>query len=163
VPLPTTRVGDRDVTQLICGSNPFLGYSYRSAAHDAWQRRTFTPERISQVLEACLAAGINTVFGNYDEQRTLPQALELLERRTGRRMLWIAYTPGGESGQEESIRLIADDGAFACYIQGGVVDSQFAYNYVGGLLLGAGDTLDKVIPWLALIRECGMVPGLGTH
>ena len=161
--LPQVKLGSHSVSRLVCGSNPFLGYSYRSAAHDRWQRRTFTPQRISEVLEKCLQVGVNTVACNYDDARTMPQALELLEKRTGTRMQWIAYTHGGEGFQRESIGMIADDGAIACYIQGGVADSQFHYNYVGHVVPDQGDTLDKVVDWLALIRERGMVPGLGTH
>jgi len=161
--LPQVKLGPHSVSRLVCGSNPFLGYSYRSAAHDRWQRRVFTPQRISEVLEKCLEVGINTVASNYDEARTMPRTLELLEKRTGIRMQWIAYTHGGEGFQRESIGMIAADGASACYIQGGVVDSQFHYNYVGHLVPDRGDTLDKVVEWLALIREKGMVPGLGTH
>ncbi|MFQ6131770.1 MAG: hypothetical protein ACE5R4_07015 [Armatimonadota bacterium] len=162
--LPTVTLGGRQVSRVVCGSNPFMGFSYRSEAHNRWQRQHFTPERISQVLEKCLEVGINTLAGNYDDERTLARALDLLEGRTGHRMQWIAYTHGGRGeSQEDSIRQIADDGAFACYIQGGVVDSQFRYNYVGGLMLDGEDTLDRVIDWLALIRDLGMTPGLGTH
>jgi len=162
--IPTVRFGDREVSRLVCGSNPFMGYSYRSDAHSQWQREHFTPQRISEVLEKCLEVGINTLAGNYDDDRTLAQALDILEKRTGHRMQWIAYTHGHrDESQENSISKIADDGAFACYIQGGVVDSQFHYNYVGNIVLGKADTLDRAIPWLALIREKGMLPGLGTH
>jgi len=162
--IPAVRFGDREVSRLVCGSNPFMGYSYRSEAHSQWQRQHFTPQRISEVLEKCLEVGINTLAGNYDDDRTLARALDILEKRTGHRMQWIAYTHGGRGeNQEDSIARIADDGAFACYIQGGVVDSQFHYNYVGSIVLNRGDTLDRAIPWLALIREKGMLPGLGTH
>lgn len=161
--IPAVRFGNREVSRLVCGSNPFMGYSYRSEAHSQWQREHFTPQRISEVLEKCLELGINTLAGNYDDDRTLAQALDILEKRTGHRMQWIAYTHGGREGQEDSIWRIADDGAFACYIQGGVVDSQFHYSYTGRIVLAKGDTLDRAIPWLALIREKGMLPGLGTH
>ncbi|MBM3497496.1 MAG: hypothetical protein FJX74_02390 [Armatimonadetes bacterium] len=161
--LPQVRLGSLSVSRLVCGSNPFMGYSYRSPAHDQWQRRTFTPQRISEVLEKCLEVGVNTVACNYDEGRTMAQALQVLERRCGIRMQWIAYTHGGPTFQRESIDMIADDGANACYIQGGVVDSCFQYNYVGGIVPQEGDRLDDVVEWLALIHERGMVAGLGTH
>jgi len=161
--VPVVNFFGQEVSRLICGSNPFLGYSYRSQAHNKWQRRHFTPERISEVLEKCLEVGINTLMGNMDDNRTLPQALSLLERRTGRRMNWIAYTHGGAERQEESIRMISDAGAIACYLQGGVVDSQFQYEYVGRLRLDKPNALERVRPWLSLIREKRMTPGLGTH
>lgn len=87
--VPMVNFFGQEVSRLICGSNPFLGYSYRSPAHNKWQRRTFTRERISEVLEKCLEVGINTLLGNMDDDRTLPRALNLLERRTGSRMKWI--------------------------------------------------------------------------
>ena len=55
--------GSYRISRLICGSNPFLGYSYRSEAHNAWQRRHFTPERIAQILEVCAEYGVNAVAG----------------------------------------------------------------------------------------------------
>jgi len=161
--LPRCRLGPHDVSRLVCGSNPFLGYSYRSGAHSRWQRRHFTPERIAEILEKCLACGINTMLGNVDESRTFPRALDLVETRTGARPHWIAYTCGGPDGQIESIDAAADAGAIACYIQGGTIDSSFQYNYVGGLMLGEPDCLDRIKPWLAHVREKGMTPGIGTH
>ena len=161
--VPMINFFGQEVSRLICGSNPFLGYSYRSPAHNKWQRRHFTPERISEVLEKCLEVGINTLLGNMDDDRTLPRALNLLERRTGSRMNWIAYTHGGAEQQEESIRMISDAGAMACYIHGGVVDSQFQYEHEGRLRLDKPNTLERVRPWLSLIRQKQMTPGLGTH
>lgn len=161
--LPTTRIGDVDVTRLICGSNPFLGYSYRSPAHDAWQRRTMTIDRIAQLLEKCLECGVNAMAGNFDDDHTLHEARQVCEKRVGQAPHWIAYTNGGPPRQLETIDKLADQGAFAIYIQGGTVDSCFKYNYVGGLDLDAGDTLDEVVPWLQHIRDRGCVPGIGTH
>ena len=161
--LPKVRFGAYRISRLICGSNPFLGYSYRSEAHNAWQRRHFTPERIAQILEVCAEQGINAVAGNEDEQHTLATALQMMEKRTGHRLHWIAYTHGGPNHQEESIQRIADAGAIACYIQGGVVDSRFQYNYVGDLQMDQPHRLDDIRGWLACIRAKGMIPGIGTH
>ena len=161
--LPKVPLGSYRISRLICGSNPFLGYSYRSEAHSVWQRRHFTPERIAQILEVCAKHGINAIAGNQDEDHTLATALRIMERRTGHRLYWIAYTHGGPDHQEESIQRIADDGAIACYIQGGVVDSRFQYNYVGNLQLDRPHHLEHIRDWLGRIREKGMIPGVGTH
>lgn len=161
--LPTTTIGTTQVARLICGSNPFLGYSYRTPAHDAWQRRTMTPDRIAQILERCLESGINTMAGNYDDDHTLHRARQICARRVGCAPHWIAYTHGGPARQIETIDKLADQGAFAIYIQGGTVDSCFSYNFVGAIELERGDHLDDVLPWLARIRERGCVPGLASH
>jgi len=161
--LPTVAIGSHQISRLICGSNPFLGYSYRSSAHNAWQKRHFTPQRISEVLEACLENGINTMLGNINDESSLPKALDLCEKRTGTRPHWIAYTAWGKDGQEKSINIIADAGAIGCYIQGGLVDSHFSYNNWGHCIPSAGHTLDEERQWLQLIRDKGMAPGMGTH
>ena len=161
--LPTVPFGPHQISRLICGSNPFLGYSYRSAAHNRWQRRHFTPERIAEILETCAEHGINALLGNMDEEQTLPRALEIMERRTGKRLHWIAYTHGGPAGQEASISMIADAGAIACYIQGGVVDSRFQYNFTGSIQTDQPNQLEQIRGWIERIRERGMIPGAGTH
>lgn len=161
--LPTMRLGEVEVSRLICGSNPFLGYSYRSPAHNAWQREVMTTDRIARLLEKCLECGINTMAGNYDDEGTLHQARVLCEKRVGKAPHWIAYTHGPLSGQLEVIDKLADQGAFAIYIQGGQVDSCFNYNYVGAVVFDGQDRMEQVVPWLARIRERGCVPGLGSH
>ena len=161
--LPTVPIAGHQITRLICGSNPFLGYSYRSSAHNAWQKRHFTPQRISEVLEACLENGINALLGNIDDDHTLPKALDLVETRVGKRPHWIAYTHWGAEGQEKSINIIADAGAIACYIQGGLVDSHFSFSRWGQVNTSVPHTLDQERKWLQLIRDKGMAPGMGTH
>ena len=161
--LPQVCFGQYQISRLICGSNPFLGYSYRSPAHDAWQRRTFTPDRVAEVLAVCLEHGINAVTGNWDDNATVGQALEVCEHKVGKRPSWIAYTYGGPEGQVDCINRIADYGAIACFIQGGTVDRSFTYDLFGGLDLSQPDRCDQVIPWLEEIRKRGMIPGLGTH
>jgi hypothetical protein len=76
---------------------------------------------------------------------------------------WIAYTHGGPPRQIETIDKLADQGAFAIYIQGGTVDCCFNYNFVGGLMMDGNDRFDDAVPWLEHIRERGCVPGLGSH
>lgn len=161
--LPTTFIGNTEITRLACGSNPFLGYSYRSAAHDAWQRRTMTPERIALVLERSLECGINVMLGNFDDDYILHQARQICERRVGSAPHWVAYTHGGPERQIETIDRLVDQGAFAIYIQGGVVDSCFKYNYVGGICIDGTDNLNDIVPWLEHIKAKGCVAGMGTH
>lgn len=161
--LPATQLGPHSISRLVCGSNPLLGYSYRSSAHDAWQRRTMTPDRIAQILEKCLEQGINAMLGNYDDAETLHRARQICEKRVGSAPQWVAYTHGGPDRQSETADKLADQGAIAIYIQGGTVDACFSYNYVGGLVMDGKDHFEDVLPWLARIRERGCVAGLGTH
>jgi len=161
--VPTTEIGGLTVSRLICGSNPFLGYSYRSAAHSAWQKRHFTPERIADVLEKCLEVSITALLANYEEERIIPRALEEVQRRCGKRPTWIAYVAGDDETMPRGIRSVADDGADACYIQCGIGDRCFPFNRSGKPVLDHGDSLDDLMEFVDLIHELGMPAGIGSH
>jgi len=163
MPVLTTQIAGLTISRLICGSNPFLGYSYRSPAHSAWQRRHFTPERIADVLEKCLEVSITGLLANYEQERVIPRALEEVERRCGERPTWIAYVSGDDERLREGIKSVAEDGADACYIQCGTGDSCFSFSRTGKPLLDAGDTLDRLVEFTNLIHELGMPAGMGSH
>ncbi len=157
--VPMTNIAGLEISRLICGSNPFLGYSYRSNAHSDWQKRHFTPERIADVLEKCLQVGITGLLANYEEARVIPRALEELERRCGRRPTWIAYV----GTKVDSLKSVINDGADACYIQCGVADRCFTYNSSGQVMLEAGDTLDELGKFVEIIHEHRLPAGMGSH
>ena len=161
--VPTVEIAGLTVSRLICGSNPFLGYSYRSAAHNAWQRRHFTPERIAEVLEKCLEVGITGLLANYEEERIIARALEETQRRCGERPTWVAYVSGDNERMHKGIRSVNDDGAAACYIQCGRGDACFTFNRAGRPLMDAGDSLDDLTEFVDLIHELGMPAGMGSH
>ena len=157
--VPLTDFAGLKISRLICGSNPFLGYSYRSSGHNAWQKRHFTPERIADVLVKCLEVGITGFAGNYEKERVLPRALEEVQRRCGRRPTWIAYV----GPDREAIKSVVNDGAAACYIHCGAADSCFTYNSGGQPNLEAGDTMDKLVEAVGVIRDHKLPAGMGSH
>ena len=48
---PMAEIGGLPISRLICGSNPFLGFSHYSAARDRWLKEYFTVERMVEVVE----------------------------------------------------------------------------------------------------------------
>ncbi len=56
--LPEISLGKHKISRLICGSNPFLGYSYLGQHTDKQMKEYFTPERASDLLIKCEQAGI---------------------------------------------------------------------------------------------------------
>jgi len=159
MPVPVTEIAGLKISRLICGSNPFLGYSYRSKGHNAWQKRHFTPERIAGVLEKCLEVGITALLANYEEARVIPRALEEVERRCGRRPTWIAYL----GPDAESLKSVVNDGAAACYLHCGAADSRFTYNSGGRPLFDGSDTMDELAEFVGVIRDHGLPAGMGSH
>jgi hypothetical protein len=150
---PMTRIGDLEVSRLLCGTNSFFGYSHLSAARSTWLRRYFTLERIVEVMHAMAEEGINATV-SMQREPLMPLALERLEK-LGYKMHWIA-TPGGATLDElkEGIRESADVGAAVCMPHTSYTDSHL--NIAEQIIAGAEEIA-------ALIRELGMIPGWSTH
>ncbi len=66
--LPTVRFGRHDITRLLCGANPFYGYSHSTRLLDAHMREWMTQDRVVETLRNCEANGINTWQLHYSEQ-----------------------------------------------------------------------------------------------
>ncbi len=58
--LPTVRFGGWEITRLVCGANPFHGYSHFNRLLDAHMREWMTQERAVEILGRCERNGINT-------------------------------------------------------------------------------------------------------
>jgi hypothetical protein len=58
--LPTVKFGKTEVTRLIVGTNPFMGYSHFNGILDRFMRDWYTEDRRAEVLHNCERAGINT-------------------------------------------------------------------------------------------------------
>lgn len=147
-----TRIGDLEVSRLMCGTNPFFGHSHISRARSEWLRRYFTTDRIVEVMHAMAEEGINaTVSMQSQEMRAALDGLE----RTGYEMHWIA-TPGGANLDElkEGIRQAADLGAAVCMPHTSYTDSH---------LQVAENRIDGAEQICELTRELGMIPGWSTH
>ena len=87
--LPTMKIGDREITRLIVGSNPFTGKSHMTEAVDADMRGYFTKEQAFAMLRRCEEAGINAV----QSRGSMPIMGLLGEyRKTGGSLQWLAQT-----------------------------------------------------------------------
>src|SRR5512135_1796039 len=86
--LPTVRLGALEVSRFILGSNPFWGYSHKSAALDEEMKRFHTDERIMQILDEAAECGVTAVASPPQERWTsfYPRYLE----KGGRLKIWIS-------------------------------------------------------------------------
>jgi len=62
---PRTMIEGLSVSRLIMGTNWWLGYSHTSGAKDKEILRVCTAERVAEMIEVYLAAGIDTILGPY--------------------------------------------------------------------------------------------------
>ena len=62
--MPAVKLGPQWISRLICGSNPFLGYSYMGQHTDRQMKEYYTAERAVEILRKCEQAGITTHQGS---------------------------------------------------------------------------------------------------
>ena len=148
--LPTVRLGALEVSRLILGSNPFWGYSHKSAQLDEEMRHHHTDERIIQILDEAASCGLTAVASPPDERWT-----KLWTRYTGgggRLKIWISQCHGAPEQMIQEIDRSVKAGAKAIFIQGARVEEQFGK--------GRFDTLRA---WIEHIKQAGLPAGAAAH
>ena len=148
--LPTVRLGTLEVSRLILGSNPFWGYSHKSAALDEEMRRHHTDARIIEILDEAASCGLTAVASPPDERWTKLWAR--YRDGGGRLKIWIAQCHGAPEQMPQEIDRSVKAGAGAVFIQGMRVEEQFGK--------GRFDTLRA---WIDLIKEAGLPAGAAAH
>ncbi len=148
--LPTVRLGTLEISRLILGSNPFWGYSHKSAQLDEEMRRHHTDERIIQILDEAAACGLTAVASPPDERWT-----KLWTRYAGgggKLKIWISQCHGAPEQMLLEIDRSVKAGAKAIFIQGARVEEQF----------GKGN-FDVLRTWIERIKEAGLPAGAAAH
>ena len=148
--LPTIRLGTLEVSRLILGSNPFWGYSHKSAQLDEEMRRHHTDARIIQILDEAADCGLTAVASPPDERWR-----NLWTRYTadgGRLKTWISQCHGNPEQMISEIDRSVKAGARAVFIQGARVEEQF----------GQG-RFDVLLGWIEHIKGAGLPAGAAAH
>jgi hypothetical protein len=157
--LPTGKIGNVQISRLICGSNPIIG-----SAHDrdllympALMRHYFTDRKIMDLWRTCEECGVNTLIGPVDspygfgEDPTL-RVYRDYRNKEGGRIQWIAQTYPSIKDPKGSIRKAIDNGAVAVFVQGNVAE--------GWVRSGRLDLLMQAIEF---IRSNGLPGGCASH
>ena len=135
--LPTMKIGDREITRLIVGSNPFTGKSHMTEAVDADMRGYFTKEQAFAMLRRCEEAGINAV----QSRGSMPIMGLLGEyRKSGGSLQWLAQTGKNLTTFEEELDEMMKFAPAAVCIHGELADEL----YMTGMLDRLGGLLDKI-------------------
>ena len=150
--LPIGRIGKYEISRLICGGNPF-----RSFAHSGELKYVsrlfaeyFTDEKVVDTLSLCADNGINTFLGRTDDH--VARFLDKYEQARGERIQWIAQTAPERRPIEINIKFAAKRGAIGCFTHGRTSDD-----------LATEGNLAKIGECMDMIRENGMIAGVGSH
>jgi len=148
--LPTVRLGTLEVSRLILGSNPFWGYSHKSARLDEEMKRHYTDERIMQILDEAADCGL-TALASPPDARWVDLWARYLEGG-GRLKTWLSQCHGNPEQMNDEIDRSVRAGARAVFIQGARVEEQF----------GKGN-FDILRSWIERIKEAGLPAGAAAH
>jgi len=162
---PRTTVGGISLPRLICGSNWLLGFSHTSAAKDKLIKEMFdTPAKVASVIEVFARNGCNAFMSM--EGEFIRQALDEVEQRTGREMLWIVTphwrsysgdwsTPSTLDDWKRTVETVKSQRGQFC----------FPHQCTTDLYLDRKEKrlMPELAELLRIVREFGLVPGLSTH
>jgi hypothetical protein len=143
--MPTMRLGDHEISRLVVGSNPLLGYSYMGSHADRHMKEYFTTERTVTFLQDCERAGI-TAHQFSDPDRALPYVRPLREQ--GSKLRFICLHAQREKVQEA----VAQAQPIAMVHHGGVTDRLFAEGKA-----------ELVHDYVKATHDAGVLAGISAH
>jgi hypothetical protein len=147
--LPTVRFGDADITRLVCGANPFYGYSHFNTLLNRQMRDWMTSERIIQTLQQCEANGINTWQLHYSEQSVADLKLY---RESGGKMNIFFLSMDPMHKDPKKIAEVAALKPVGIAHHGGVSDDCYREG-----------RMSQVQEFLKAVRDTGVMVGLSSH
>jgi len=162
---PRTTVGGVSVSRMLIGTNWFLGYTHCTHAKSVFiERSVTTRERIADILEVYLQAGVDTIMCPHT-QTVIPDAVQAAQDRTGRELIVVSTPAFTTTPQTVAEGFDLDEVAR-------VLDGELAKGVK--ICMPHVSTTDKMVDKCArqvrhmeavcrMIRERGMVPGLSTH
>ncbi|KPK64001.1 MAG: hypothetical protein AMK73_04810, partial [Planctomycetes bacterium SM23_32] len=108
--MDTVKIGGRQVSRFILGSNPFSGFSHQGRQRDSEMIHYYTCARIKAVLHGAETLGVNTVIARADFHmaRTL---LEFWDE--GGTLQWFGQTCPELGAPEPSLERVARFGGRA--------------------------------------------------
>lgn len=157
---PRTEIENLSVSRLIIGSNWFLGYSHTSVARCSFIKRHLTRERMADILEVFLRAGVDTLMCP-PAPDALVEAIKLAEDRTGRGVIIVSTPHLDLSGTDEAET--ANAATFDVQAEMGAKILMPHQVATDALTDRTTRTIRRMDKYVEMIRRRGMIPGLSTH
>jgi hypothetical protein len=149
--LPTGKIGDLEVSRVICGGNLIGGYAHsRDLLYVSRLLKSyFTEEKILETLQIAEENGVNTVM---TEGKDGYDIINKYWRERGGKIQWITQDKPTSRDLKGEIQFSIDNGASAVHLQGNVSDSW--------VKRGRIDLVGKVVQF---IQENGLPAGVACH
>ena len=150
--LPTGKIGDLEISRLICGGNLISGGAHsRDLIYvSSLLKQYFTDDKVLETFQIAEENGINTAIVRLDSH-----CLRILDKHwneRGGKLQWIAQIKPSEQNIKRDIRRAVDNGATGAYLQGGVADD-----------FTARGRIDLIGMAVECMKEHGVIAGIGAH
>ncbi len=147
--IPAIKLGNYDVSRLICGGNPIAGFSHQGKELDFEMLRYYTMTNIHKLLSECYKNGINTVQfrGDWFFTRIMLEHYE-----SGGKLQWIAQTVSEFKDLKVNIKGIIRFKPVAIYYHGTDVDNKW---HTG--------KIEEIKDIINFIKDNHLLAGIGSH
>jgi hypothetical protein len=148
--MPMIQLGTYQVSRLIAGSNPMLGYSHTTGLLSRLMTDYFTLENMGNLLDRCLTLGVNTWQTSAHEK--VDKTLEALRSR-GRDIQWIFLANSPHLEDVQALKgVIHRNKPIAVVHHGQVTDK-----------LWRDGQVEKAHDFVKRVQDMGVMGGLSSH
>lgn len=159
---PRTTVGGISVSRMIMGSNWLLGYSHTGPAADTMIKKRYSSiEPFTQMLEAYMSYGVDTIMAPFGGSDDLVRAVKETEQKLGREIIMVD-TPIINVDDNENARKEAEATINAC-AKNGSTFCLIHHSSAEQLVNKNKGEIERISDYTSMIREAGLVPGLSAH
>lgn len=146
------EIQGRYFSKVICGTNPFYGFSHFSEARNSSFLKKFTDDYIEKAINICLSQGINTVESSANERIWKI----ISDLKANHKIQFIGSTRVDETSplksHQQKLQFLLEIKADVCVIHSQFVDRPSKNNQIKGLQ----QLVDR-------IHEQGLLAGISTH
>ncbi|MBI4892240.1 MAG: hypothetical protein HY821_16555 [Acidobacteria bacterium] len=149
-PLPTVQFGGKhEISRLLIGTNPLMGYSHHNKILDQCMREWMTPDRRIETVLAAERAGITTWQLHYHKD-----TIDILKgiRERGSKMKVFLLSDFELHKDFSMIPEVAKLGFIGMAHHGNRTDEAFRTK-----------SMDRVLEFVKRVRETGIMAGVSTH
>jgi len=146
------KIGKKEYSQIIAGTNAFYGHSHFSAARDSEYKKRFSDDYIKNVLKLCIAKGVNSIETCANER--ILNIITSIKKES--KINVIGTTRIDETSPMKShqmkLKYLINNGADICIIHSQFVDR-----------LSSGSEIKGLQYMVDEIHAAGLLAGISAH
>ena len=146
------KIGNKDYSKIIVGTNAFYGHSHFSAARDSEYKKRFSDDYIKNLLELCLRKGVNSIETCANER--ILNIINDIKKESNINLIGTTRIDETSPMKSHQLKLkyLLENASDICIIHSQYVDRPNS----GGEIKGLQSMVDE-------IHAAGLLAGISTH